>query len=255
MRSRVAYPLGVIPVRLGSTRFPSKPLAQILKKPMIQYVWEAASRSQKLADLVIATDSPEIQRVAEGFGAFAVLTPMTCATGTERVAWVAREAGGSAEGIILNIQGDEPLVSARDIDRLIESLEKDETAQMATLAVRKQDEEAFNNRNVVKVVTSREGHALYFSRTPLASHSDHSFLKHIGIYAFRQQALLRFCELEASALEQAESLEQLRALENGIRIKVVETTNDTIGVDVPEDILAVESVLKANFAGMEVIAP
>jgi 3-deoxy-manno-octulosonate cytidylyltransferase (CMP-KDO synthetase) len=234
--------LGVIPARANSSRFPKKILARIHGRPMIQYVWEAAKRARLLDEVIVATDDAEILAEVRSFGGKAVLTPATFSSGTDRVAYAAQE---SAAEIIVNLQGDEPLLTPEAIDRLIEALEADPGAEMATLAVVKRDPGELRDGNIVKVVPSGDGRALYFSRQPLAASQDGSFFKHVGVYAFRAGALGRFCRLEASALEKAERLEQLRALENGMAIRVVLIAEDTIAVDTPSDIAKVEARLDA----------
>lgn len=234
--------LGIIPARAESSRFPHKIIARILNKPMIQYVWEAASRSRLLTEVLVATDHPEIRDIVEGFGGKAILTgPFD--SGTDRVASLVRDREAD---IIVNLQGDEPLIAPETIDELISDLELNPASSLSTLAVRRKDSEGLSDPQIVKVVISRSGEALYFSRQPLACDSEGSFLKHIGIYAFRREALLRFCALPVSALEKAERLEQLRALENGMRIRVVTVNRDTIAVDIPEDIKKVEWALLAQ---------
>jgi 3-deoxy-manno-octulosonate cytidylyltransferase (CMP-KDO synthetase) len=214
---------------------------------MIQYVWEAALQARLLDEVVVATDDEEILAVAQGFGAKAVLTPNTFESGTDRVAFVAQESGA---GIVVNLQGDEPLLAPSAIDRLVETLESDAAADMATLAVAMRTDAELRDPNVVKVVFSREGRALYFSRQPLAAAPGGAFFKHVGIYAFRTAALRRFCRLPASDLERTERLEQLRALENGMSIRVILMAEDTIAVDAPADIARVEARLDA-IAGRE----
>lgn len=235
--------LGVIPARASSTRFPKKITARINGKPMVQYVWEAARQARLLDDVVVATDDREIYETVRDFGGKAVLTPNTFESGTDRVAFAAAEIGAGPDDVIVNLQGDEPLLPPTAIDRLIESLEGDASAQMATLAVAKYLPHELADPNIVKVIFACDGRALTFSRQPLRANSDGAFFKHVGIYAFRAPALQRFCALPPSALERAERLEQLRALENGMAIQVVLMEEDTIAVDVPGDIAKVEARL------------
>lgn len=234
--------LGVIPARYASTRFPGKALAEIAGKPLIQWVWEAASRSS-LDQLIIATDDDRILTKVNSFGAKALLTSAHHPSGTDRVA----EAAQSFDHpIIINIQGDEPLLEPTMIDALIETLQEP-SIPMATLARRETQIEDFFNPNVVKVAVNVQGFALYFSRLPIP-HSSRSlfdfFWQHIGIYGYQRDFLFRFVQLPPSSLEKKEKLEQLRALENGFPIKVISTTVKTLSVDTPEDIIKVEKILK-----------
>jgi 3-deoxy-manno-octulosonate cytidylyltransferase (CMP-KDO synthetase) len=208
---------------------------------MIQNVWEAAQVSRRLGDVMVATDSEAVARVVEGFGGRSVMTPDHFTSGTDRVAHVAR---GARASIVVNLQADEPLLRAEAIDRLVEALEADPGFGMATLAVKRHDPRELTDPNVVKLVQSHDGEALYFSREALRSGTDGFFFKHIGIYAYRREALLRLCELPPSDLERTERLEQLRALQNGIRIKVVTIAEDTIAVDCPGDVAKVERRLQ-----------
>lgn len=235
------YCLGIIPARAGSTRFPNKILAPILGKPMVQHVWDAACRSTKLGRLLVATDSTEIASVVSAFGGKACLTSPACPSGTDRVAEVAKATGAT---LVFNLQGDEPLLSPRAVDALVESLADCPSADMSTLAVKCSDPALLADPNVVKVVIDRQGDALYFSRQPLACGPDGQFLKHIGVYGYRRQTLLELCELPPSALEKVERLEQLRALEQGKRIRVAIVDEDTVAVDRPEDVAKVEQRMK-----------
>jgi len=209
---------------------------------MIQHVWEAAKRVRRLNEVVVATEDESIAEAVRAFGGDVVLTPKGFTSGTDRVAWVARERDADA---VVNVQGDEPLIRPEALDALISALLADEACDIATLAVPRHGGEQLRDPNVVKVLVSAEGTALYFSRQPLATDSDGRFFKHVGIYAFRPGALQRFCELPPSALEQLERLEQLRALERGFRIRVVMTVHDTIAVDTPEDLARVQQHLEA----------
>ncbi len=232
--------LGVIPVRYKAQRFPGKPLAPILGKPMVQWVYESALQAKRLAKLVVATDDERILEAAGGFGAEAFLTSPEHGSGTERTA----EAASRYDlPIVINIQGDEPLLRGDAIDLLVEALQ-DETVPMATLAHPNPDLSRIADPNVVKLVMDSEGYALYFSRSPLPHQASDFFWEHIGIYGFQKDFLLHFSSLPKSRLEITERLEQLRALEHGFRIKVLETRNSTLSVDTPEDIIKVESRLK-----------
>lgn len=232
--------LGVIPARYHSERFPGKPLAPILGKPMIQWVYERALTAQRLSRIVIATDDDRILRAARTFGAEVLLTSPHHDSGTSRTA----EAAASSEAlVVVNIQGDEPLVRGTMIDGLIEALE-DETASMSSLCIKEHDLSLLSDPNVVKVAADQQGFALYFSRSPLPFQPSAYFLRHVGIYGYRKPFLLKFAGLPRHGLEAAENLEQLRALENGFRIKLVETQHLTLSVDRPEDIIKVENLLK-----------
>lgn len=234
--------LGVIPVRYGSSRFPGKPLAPILGRPMVQWVWQGASRASRLGRVIVATDDVRILEAARGFGAEAEMTSAGCASGTDRAAEVAAR---HETPIVVNIQGDEPLIAGDMLDPLVEAIEAGE-ADMASLMIRDDDPARLADPNVVKVVVDRGGRALYFSRAPLRSDISDYFYRHIGIYAFRRDVLLGYAALPPSRLEKAERLEQLRALDNGLRIRMIETSRPTLSVDVAEDIIGVETYLSRH---------
>lgn len=234
------YGLGIIPARFESSRFPGKPLAQILGKTMIQRVYEAARRAERLERVLVATDDERIADACRSFGAEAIMTSSEHRSGTERAA---EAAAGYHHPIVVNIQGDEPLLSSGDIDELVLALQ-DEKTEMASLMIRIPDRDAVHDRNRVKVVTDKKGYALYFSRSAIPSQSDEGFFQHIGIYAFQRAFLEVFIRLEPSRLECCENLEQLRALENGYRIRMIETSSQTWGVDTPQDIAEVEKILR-----------
>jgi len=234
--------IGVIPARLGSTRLAEKVLKSIQGRPMIQHVWESVRRAKRLNDLIIATDHERVRQCAEGFGAKVMLTNPEHPNGTSRVAEVAEREKGD---IFINIQGDEPMMHPEAVDKLAEVLTADNSLQVATVAVRRQDQESFDNPNVVKVVLDAKGNALYFSRAPIPNWREgrdksFTYLKHLGIYGYRRQFLLDFVRWPASVLEQLEKLEQLRILERGFPIRVVETAHDSLSVDTAEDLAAVE---------------
>jgi 3-deoxy-manno-octulosonate cytidylyltransferase (CMP-KDO synthetase) len=237
--------LGVIPARYASTRFPGKPLAILAGKPLIQHVWERASQSKYLPRLVVATDDARIESAARAFGAEVVMTRSDHLSGTDRVAEAAESTDAN---IIVNIQGDEPLIDPDAIDAAILTLLDDAQCQMASLKRRITDDSEIQNPNVVKVVTGGNGDALYFSRSPIPFQRGPSagYFKHIGLYIYRRKLLLAYSSLPVGPLEQAEKLEQLRALENGIPIRVAETSYDTIGVDTPEDLAAVERIFASS---------
>jgi len=238
--------LAVIPARFAAQRFPGKPLALIAGKSLIQRVWEAASAAKRVTRVVVATDSEKIAKAVRAFGGEAVMTSPRCPSGTDRVAQVAR---ASRAGIIVNVQGDEPLLWPGTIDKVVEALQQDSSAVMST-AVRKPDNEReWRDPNAVKAVIDRMNYALYFSRAPLPSlvrnpgmHSVPKWI-HIGLYGFRRAFLFRFAALPASPLEQAEKLEQLRVLEHGCSIKVAVVAQRTCAVDRPEDVKKVEKIL------------
>ncbi|MEO0192010.1 MAG: 3-deoxy-manno-octulosonate cytidylyltransferase [candidate division WOR-3 bacterium] len=233
--------LAVIPARFGSRRFPGKPLVKILDKPMIQWVWEAVSKSTSITSAVIATDDERIARTAVEFGARVVMTSPDHPSGSDRVAEVARRA---RVGFIVNIQGDEPLLEPSVIDAVVEALHRDSEADITTPVTQIEEEEA-RNPDVVKVVVDRKGRALYFSRAliPYPARHQTTFLRHIGIYAFRKYALLSFVQHGPSTLERIEGLEQLRALEMGLKIRAVQVKFRSCSVDRPEDVPVVERLL------------
>jgi 3-deoxy-manno-octulosonate cytidylyltransferase (CMP-KDO synthetase) len=236
--------LAVIPARLGSTRLPRKPLREIAGQPMIVHVYRAVRSSPLLRpeDVMVATDAEEILRLCRGYGWNAVMTSAQHRSGTERVNEVARTTQAD---VYLNIQGDEPLTRPEHIAALLE-LMRDPQVQVGTLKTPAAAEDV-NNPNAVKVVTDSSGRALYFSRAAIPFPRDGAgsrCYKHLGFYAYRPQALRRFCALSESPLERRERLEQLRFLENGIPIHVAQTPFDTIGVDTEEDLRRVERVLQ-----------
>lgn len=248
MGSRAPSIIGILPARWGSTRFPGKPLHLIAGKPLIQLVWEQCSKCSRLDELVIATDDERILAAAEGFGAKAVMTSPEHPTGTDRLAEAVRSLSGAE--IIVNIQGDEPLIDPALIDELAAVMAADATLDMATAANPLDPADpAVQDPNVVKVVTTLDGRALYFSRSPLPFFRNAveglPVLRHKGIYAYRRTFLERFVTWPPSPLEKAESLEQLRALENGASIKVLITSDTSPGVDTPEQADAVERLLTA----------
>jgi len=233
---------GIIPARYNSQRFPGKPLAPILGKPMIQRVYERAIKAKSLEKVIIATDDQRIFDVALSFGADARMTSPRHRSGTSRTAEIASTLDSS---LIINIQGDEPLLHVSMIDDLVQVLQ-DKTIDMATLAVKDDNLSKIEDQNIVKIVKDREDFALYFSRSPIpfSFNSADYFWKHIGIYGYQKTFLLKFESLPETNLEKAEKLEQLRALENGCRIKIVNTPHSILSVDIPEDIITVENILK-----------
>ncbi len=238
--------LGVIPARLGSTRLSEKILRSIGGKPMIQHVWERARQAEKLEDVIVATDDARIQQCVEGFGGKAVMTRKDHPNGTSRIAEV---MGRFKQDLVINIQGDQPLVDPDALDEMVNIFEKSKDVEVLTLAVRMTDKASFENSNVVKVVCDAAGNALYFSRAPIPFFQGKqdrafSFLKHLGVYGYRRDFLLKFVTWEPGVLENTEKLEQLRILERGRSIRVIETTYDFISVDTGEDLREVEKRLQ-----------
>jgi 3-deoxy-manno-octulosonate cytidylyltransferase (CMP-KDO synthetase) len=236
--------LGVIPARLASSRFPGKVLASLASKPMLQHVWERASQARYLTTVLVATDDEQVYEVARKFGARVRMTRSDHASGTDRAAEIA-----SAENcdIVVNIQGDEPLIDPDAIDAAILPMVHDSEIRMATLKKRIAEASEITNPNVVKVITDLNGDAIYFSRLPIPHHRDATsspapYYKHIGLYLYQRDFLLAYPTLPVGPLEQAERLEQLRALENGLKIRVVETDYESLGVDTPEDLERVASL-------------
>jgi len=237
--------LCVIPARYSSTRLPGKPLADIAGKPMIQHVYERAKMANRPATVLIATDHKLVYEAVESFGGQAMMTSPDHPTGTDRLAEVAENFPDV--DVIINVQGDEPLIEPKVIDDLAAAFDHNPELNMATLMTAV-DENEQDNPNVVKVVTDLAGYALYFSRSriPYARVSEHSapVYKHIGIYAYRRNFLLKYAKLEPTPLERTELLEQLRALEHGYRIKVLKTDFQSVGVDTIEDLVRVNQLLK-----------
>jgi 3-deoxy-manno-octulosonate cytidylyltransferase (CMP-KDO synthetase) len=235
----------VIPARYGATRFPGKSLARIQGRPMIQWVWEAAQRSRFAEQTIIATDDNRIADVAAKFGADVIMTNRSHQSGTDRMAEVADKVPAQ---LYVNVQGDEPLLSRDAVDELIRTMMENPRTPIGTLAHRIEKKEEWLSPEVVKVICDRHQEALYFSRSPLPFQRRFDpkarLLRHVGIYAFRKRALATFVSLKPSALELAESLEQLRALENGMAIQVIETKYRCLGVDTPADLKRVEAALR-----------
>jgi len=237
--------LGVIPARLASTRLPRKVLREIAGKPLIVHVWEAAKRSQELADVLVATDSHEIVAACAGFGVPAVMTSADHPSGTDRVWEVAQSR---AADVYVNVQGDEPFVTPGHIARLVAPFRERPDAQVSTLKIRLEPHEV-DNPHVNKVVCAADGRALYFSKYPVPYDRDRRGVvrfKHVGLYAYTRAALDAYHRLPPSPLELTEKLEQLRFLEHGIPIVVAETDEPTIGVDTEADLRAVEARLAAR---------
>jgi 3-deoxy-manno-octulosonate cytidylyltransferase (CMP-KDO synthetase) len=242
--------VGIVPARYASTRFPGKSLASIAGKPLIQHVVERCQKAKSLSEVIVATDDPRIADVAKQFCRVEMTRPEH-PSGTDRIAEAAARCACDA---VVNIQGDEPLIDPAVIDAVAGALARDE---MSTAATRIKNPDELDNPNVVKVVVNAAGRALYFSRRTIpylreaASPEDvrgqlaaFAFLKHLGIYGYRRETLLRRVKFPVSPLENAEKLEQLRALENGVPIAVVQVDYDSIGVDVPADVKRVEQILR-----------
>ena len=236
--------LCIIPARYASTRLPGKPLRDIAGKPMIVRVYERAVRAQRVHEVVVATDDERIRAAVEEHGGHAVMTRANHATGTDRLAEVAAQRPDC--DLIINVQGDEPLIEPSVIDELIAPFETDENLPMATVMTRMDDAAEQLNPNNVKVIVDKLGYALYFSRSlvPYPRASVVPVYKHIGIYAYRRDFLLHYARLAPTPLEKAESLEQLRALENGYGIRVLETRCRFVGVDTPEDLALVNRIYR-----------
>lgn len=237
--------LGVIPARFASSRFPGKPLAPIAGVPMLQRVWEGTRRAKRLGRLLVASDDARVLEACRDFGAEAVVTSHDSPSGTHRVAEVAE---GAPEEIVVNVQGDEPLIQGEVIDALVTALEEDPEAPMATLA-HPAGPGARDDPNRVKVVIDRTGYALYFSRSAIPAQRDPGTAgttwQHAGIYAYRRDFLLELLHLPPTPAEQTEALEQLRVLEHGYRIRVVTLEGwASLPVDVPEDVARVETRLR-----------
>jgi 3-deoxy-manno-octulosonate cytidylyltransferase (CMP-KDO synthetase) len=214
---------------------PGKPLADVGGRPMIEHVYRRAAAAPSVNAVVVATDDPRIAAAVEGFGGIARLTRSSHPSGTDRLAEVAEDLPCE---IVVNVQGDEPLIEPEMIEEVVEPLDRDPALQMSTLRRAISDHADYTNPNVVKVVVDRDGNALYFSRAPIphARGGAMTPYAHVGVYAYRRSFLLAYARLQPTPLELAESLEQLRALEHGFRIRTIETRYESIGVDTPEDL-------------------
>lgn len=238
--------VAVIPARFGSTRFPGKVLANLGGKPIVQWVWERAVKS-KADDVIVATDDEKVASAVRAFGGKVAMTSPSHPSGSDRV-WEA--AGKTGAGIIINIQGDEPLMPPEIINALIDAMSSEPAPDMATAVVPCPRAEYERNPNIVKAVLSKDLYALYFSRSMVPFLRDGGMemetYRHWGIYAYTHDALKKFVSLPESPLEKCEKLEQLRALENGMRIKVIKTNFSSIGIDTPEDLVKAEEYVRSQ---------
>ena len=250
--------VAIIPARYGSTRLPGKPLADIGGKPMIQHVYESASKARELDRVVVATDDRRVEQAVRNFGGEVMMTSKHHASGTDRLAEVARKIRADW---LVNVQGDLPFIRSGTIVRAIRPLTRDRTIPMGTVCTAIYEEEEWRNANIVKVLIDRAGFALYFSRSPVPyvrnsvidpyhkkMRADRRVwgFRHLGLYVYRRDFLLKFARLRPTALEQIESLEQLRALENGYRIYVAEVDESGVEVDTPADLKKAARYLKAQ---------
>jgi 3-deoxy-manno-octulosonate cytidylyltransferase (CMP-KDO synthetase) len=242
----------VIPARLQSSRFPRKILADLSGKPLLQWVWEAACRTGYFNKIIIAVDSEETAEVVRGFGGSAEMTPLSCVCGTERLTELV-QAGRIEGDIFVNWQGDEPFIDSVMIGDLLQTC-RQRDSDIWTLKKKITESSQVLSPHIVKVVTDAQHHALYFSRSPIPYYRDHRpesekvFYKHIGIYAYTREALLTIARLFLCSIEEAEQLEQLRFLYNGLRICVHETQKEVIGIDLPEHLAAAQAVVEKNFS-------
>jgi 3-deoxy-manno-octulosonate cytidylyltransferase (CMP-KDO synthetase) len=233
-----------IPARWASTRLPGKPLLRLAGRPMIEHVYERAARASGITRVVVLTDDHRIDDAVRAFGGEVELTPEACASGTDRIAWAARRW---QEAVVVNVQGDEPLLDPELVTLLAGHLGRS-TDEMATLATAAEPGDAADPAKV-KVVTALDGHALYFSRAPIPFAREAgaaAMRRHVGLYGYRRDTLLRLAELPPTPLERREGLEQLRALEHGVRIRVIDCEHAGFGVDTPEDLARAEALLSAR---------
>ncbi|MBI3946636.1 MAG: 3-deoxy-manno-octulosonate cytidylyltransferase [Armatimonadetes bacterium] len=237
----------IIPARYASTRLPGKALAAIAGRPLVQHVYERAMRARGIERVVVATDDERIRAAVAAFGGEAVMTATAHRTGTDRVAEAAEALDAD---VVVNVQGDEPLIPPAVVEQVAAALGPDEPAPMASAMTRVRSPEERDSPSVVKVVVDCHGYALYFSRHPIPfvreSGQEHVPYKHLGIYAYRKEYLRRFARLPATPLERLEMLEQLRALEHGHRIRMVESDYDPVSVDTPEDLARVRALIESG---------
>jgi 3-deoxy-manno-octulosonate cytidylyltransferase (CMP-KDO synthetase) len=245
--TRMTKIVGIIPARWASTRFPGKPLHSITGKPLLQHVWERCRRAKALDSVIIATDDMRIAEAAFAWGAEVSLTSPRHASGTDRIAEVAAKLRGVSH--LINIQGDEPLVEPKLLNQLARRMQRDPQIEMITAVHPFSDPADAQSPHQVKAVLDRKGHAIYFSRYAIPYSRDTTapiqYFRHQGIYGYRRDFLLRFVRWKPAPLEKAEALEQLRALENGVKIHVVVTASGSPGVDTPDDARAIERQLRA----------
>ena len=245
--------IGIIPARFDSTRLPGKPLIEIKGKTMIQRVYEQAMKSKYISKVIVATDDKRIYNEVKNFGGISAMTSKKHKSGTDRIAEAAKKEKCS---IVVNIQGDEPFIDPANIDKAIKPLLNDKNLNVSTLSVRITDFDELYDTNNVKVVLDKFNYALYFSRLAIPFEDDirknlkkipikKNFYKHIGLYVYRKNFLLKLSKMKASYLEQSEKLEQLRVLENGEKIKVVLTKKDSFSIDTKEDLMKIKSVEKS----------
>ena len=244
--------LVVLPARYGSSRFPGKPLVEIAGKPLIEWVYRRAQQIEGAGGLLVATDDSRIADAVSSFGGNVVLTSADHETGTDRVAEIARS---SVHDIVVNLQGDEPVFDPALVREMVDRLAAEPGTDIVTACHAISSVEDLHNPNVVKVVADGKGRALYFSRAPIPRLRDGGdpspvARRHVGIYAFRKEALIAFTEMERTPLEISEQLEQLRALENGMTIGLVDTKSHTIGVDIPDDVKKVEKELNRIYTDL-----
>ena len=250
--------VAIIPARFGSTRLPGKPLAQIGGRPMIQHVYQSAAKAKVLDRVIVATDDRRIEAAVRKFGGEVMMTSPDHASGTDRLAEVARKIKAD---LLVNLQGDLPFISARTITQAVQPLRRDRNIPMATVCTAIYDESEWRNPNIVKVLTDKARLALFFTRAPIPFRRNDAIdpsgkkivgssrrrlwgYRHLGLYVYRREFLLKFARLRPTSLEQIESLEQLRALENGHRIYVAQVDERSVEVDTPADLLRAENYLK-----------
>lgn len=240
----------VIPARYDSTRFPGKPLAIIAGKPMIQHVYQCAAACPEISEVFVATDDDRILQKVTDFGGKAIMTGKKHPSGTDRIAEALQTLHLEDKDLIVNIQGDQPLFKPDVISKMVAPLMENTDISMGTLKFRITDEKDITNPNIVKVITDKEGFAIYFSRSTVPFYRDTDlnpvYFKHLGLYVYRKDFLMKFSSLPCGELESAEKLEQLRAIENGFKIKVVETDTNSLEVDTPEDIRKIEEAIAGS---------
>lgn len=237
----------IIPARYASTRLPGKPLVNINGKPLIQMVYERASGIKKASEIIIATDDRRIEQAVKGFAARVVMTPSNLRSGSERVGFVAKTIDAD---IVMNLQGDEPLIPTEAVDEAIRILQNDAQLNVSTLACPLTTADEWRNPSVVKVLVNSQMDAIYFSRSAIPFFRDSDFrpvaqlLKHIGVYIYRKEFLMRLLDWDETPLERVEKLEQLRILEHGQKIRVIKSEKNSFGVDTPEDVAYIEKLIK-----------